>query len=391
MASREDEFDEVPYDRLADRGQYRAFQRAYGKENQAMLTLIVMTVAWSYAAHVYGHDTVFVWFTRTLLTVVACFLLFHLLKFFHQHFENAVIKISGTKGNPAPQQTPKPLEKKKPKRSKRSKPPSDKGSATGYVSAADDGTPVSSNEELTTAQPKPPPSEPKHPKKQSTTEPKQTKKPRQKTASAPAPAPAPRKKAREQPDPQTKTDAQIAAETAVEQAKTEARVATQRLEQAKQAEAIAMAQSASSSKKGKLLKQKQQPKQQQTSNEPEIPVALPAPRSKNLQRAGSTDSSDMSPASSPDSGNKRSYVPPHLREGYKGKGAKQAPTQPRTPKSTTRQRGRRGSDKNRKDEQSMTPPRSPTNQTDRESKDDLMQQSMYVCLDLDSPDDKAAA
>ena len=36
---------------------------------QAMLALIVLTVAWSYAAHVYGHGVVFVWFSRTLLAV----------------------------------------------------------------------------------------------------------------------------------------------------------------------------------------------------------------------------------------------------------------------------------------------------------------------------------
>lgn len=75
--------DELPYDSLAERGQYRAFQRAYGKENQAMLGLILLTVAWSYAAHVYGHGTVFIWFTRYVLGGVAVVALYHFLQYAH--------------------------------------------------------------------------------------------------------------------------------------------------------------------------------------------------------------------------------------------------------------------------------------------------------------------
>ena len=34
-----------------------------------MLALIVLTVVWSYAAHVYGHATVFHCFTRSIMLV----------------------------------------------------------------------------------------------------------------------------------------------------------------------------------------------------------------------------------------------------------------------------------------------------------------------------------
>lgn len=79
--------DELSFDALAERGQYRAFQRAYGKENQAMLGLIFLTVAWSYAAHVYGHATVFNWFTRYSILGVLIYLLFCGLRYAHGAFE----------------------------------------------------------------------------------------------------------------------------------------------------------------------------------------------------------------------------------------------------------------------------------------------------------------
>jgi len=82
--------EEVPFDSLSDKGQYQAFQRAYGKENQAMLALIVLTVVWSYAAHVYGHATVFHCFTRSIMLVLCCFMLFHLLKQGHAMCERAL-------------------------------------------------------------------------------------------------------------------------------------------------------------------------------------------------------------------------------------------------------------------------------------------------------------
>lgn len=82
--------DEQSFDSLAERGQYRAFQRAYGKENQAMLGLILLTVAWSYAAHVYGHASVFTWFVRYLLAGLGLFGLYHLLLYAHAIFERAV-------------------------------------------------------------------------------------------------------------------------------------------------------------------------------------------------------------------------------------------------------------------------------------------------------------
>jgi len=79
--------DELSFDALAERGQYRAFQRAYGKENQAMLGLIFLTVAWSYAAHVYGHATVFTFFTRYSILGVLVYLLICGLRYAHAAFE----------------------------------------------------------------------------------------------------------------------------------------------------------------------------------------------------------------------------------------------------------------------------------------------------------------
>jgi len=80
---------ELSFDMLAERGQYRAFQRAYGKENQAMLGLILLTVAWSYAAHVYGHAAVFTWFVRYLFAAVVMYVLYYLLMYGHSIFEKA--------------------------------------------------------------------------------------------------------------------------------------------------------------------------------------------------------------------------------------------------------------------------------------------------------------
>lgn len=74
---------------------------------QAMLGLILLTVAWSYAAHVYGHASVFTWFVRYLLAVsvpqprssrltspfrqaVGIFVLYTLLMYSHNIFERAV-------------------------------------------------------------------------------------------------------------------------------------------------------------------------------------------------------------------------------------------------------------------------------------------------------------
>lgn len=84
------EAEELSFDALAERGQYRAFQRAYGKENQAMLGLILLTVAWSYAAHVYGHASVFSWFMRYLMVGLGIFTTYHLLLYAHSTFERAV-------------------------------------------------------------------------------------------------------------------------------------------------------------------------------------------------------------------------------------------------------------------------------------------------------------
>jgi len=271
MPSRKVEFEEVPFDSLADRGQYRAFQRAYGKENQAMLTLIVLTVAWSYAAHVYGHGTVFVWFTRTLMTVLVCLVMFQALKLFHRNFE-ALVLSCGVKNAllDSLSQTNRPLDpKKKPKRPKNR------------------------------AKPDPAPSEPEP---------------------APAPTPAPvvqpakqsklqaeklaapeKKKKKKAATKETKTPSQVAAEKALAQAKAEAAIAHDLFQQAKKAEAAALQEA-------------------WTPPKPVLTEQLPLPRPVG-----------HSPRDSP----KASYVPPHLRQGYKGSASKPlAPRVKRTKKDS---------------------------------------------------------
>lgn len=73
----------MSYDARSERGQYHAFQRAYGKENQAMLGLILLTVAWSYAAHVYGHGSVFTWFLRYVALLGSIYGLYRFLTYAH--------------------------------------------------------------------------------------------------------------------------------------------------------------------------------------------------------------------------------------------------------------------------------------------------------------------
>lgn len=259
MPSRKVELEEVPFDSLADRGQYRAFQRAYGKENQAMLTLIVLTVAWSYAAHVYGHGTVFVWFTRTLMTVLVCLVIFQALKLFHRNFEALVLSCGVKNALLDSLAQPRPLDpKKKPKRAKnRAKP-----------------DPAPSEPEPT---PAPTPAPVVQPAKQSKLK-----------AEKPA---VPEKKKKKAATKESKTPSQVAAEKALAQAKAEAAIAHDLFQQAKKAEAAALQQSRSPPK-------------------PVLTEQLPLPRPVG-----------HSPMDSP----KASYVPPHLREGYKGSASKPLP------------------------------------------------------------------
>lgn len=259
MPSRKD-LDEVSFDSLADRGQYRAFQRAYGKENQAMLTLIVLTVAWSYAAHVYGHGTVFVWFTRTLMTVLVCFALFQTLKFFHRNFEALVIRC-GAKDAVQLVHSKSAEPKKRSNRTKnRSKPePSEPAAKPAAEPAAK-------------------PAE-KECKPLARLAPEKKKSNKTKTATQ-----------------QIKTSSQIAAEKALQQAKTEADLAHGLFQQAKKAEAAALAA--------------QQNKKELVPTADPVALELndlPLPRP-----LGATGSPET----------KASYVPPHLREGYKGSASK---------------------------------------------------------------------
>merc|ERR1719199_2195195 len=113
--------DDVAFDNLSERGQYRAFQRAYGKENQAMLGLILLTVAWSYAAHVYGHGTVFTWFTRYIVMGILVVLLYHVLQYAHSGFERTMRVWNGVAERKARDAKEAKLKEKAKERRKRAK------------------------------------------------------------------------------------------------------------------------------------------------------------------------------------------------------------------------------------------------------------------------------
>eukprot|EP00658_Telonema_sp_P-2_P039868 TRINITY_DN2848_c0_g1_i3.p1 TRINITY_DN2848_c0_g1~~TRINITY_DN2848_c0_g1_i3.p1 ORF type:complete len:335 (+),score=56.04 TRINITY_DN2848_c0_g1_i3:92-1096(+) len=315
----------------------------------------------SYAAHVYGHGTVFVWFTRTLMAVFCCFILFHLLKYCHQLFEKVVINVTAAKGNARQSSglNAKPAtEKKKPKRLKRGKANSERGLSTRSQERQTelDGTsPGTPSEQASTVSDLSSKSGADHGHSET----------------------------------QKKTEAQMAAETALENAKTEARLANERFQEAKKAEELAQSALATPRPHPPCPNKQLQDSSEQAGEPPgtrPVQVALPVPRSSPQQR----NEADDSPSNCADDMTKGSYVPPHLREGFQGQGVRPV----RVSKAVTqqaRQRGRRGSDKD-KDPKMQAEIVRPRPRQRKPKKDDdernLIQQSMYLCLDLDDGNEK---
>jgi len=299
--------EEVPFDSLSDKGQYQAFQRAYGKENQAMLALIVLTVVWSYAAHVYGHATVFHCFTRSIMLVLCCFMLFHLLKQGHAMCERALAPGFTTARVTAAAPEFKPYSKPAAHKEKKKADKKDKPKRIKKISKAHDEPAA---EPATAAAPTP--------------------------AGAPALTPEPavvKHKKRKEPAALKNKKSLSAAQSAVEHAKAEALMASRALQEStmKHKKAEAAAHQAAQQARVTIRQTIKAPPVQLPSPRPSMEDAtrpqdarkiaqdLPEPRAK-LQRSPSEESTDsaVSPSSatstSPSSGVPRaSYVPPHMR------------------------------------------------------------------------------